>query len=288
AMNLKADFVATGHYARKAIIHKNGKTIYRLLKGIDNNKDQSSFLCQLSQEQLAKALFPIGELTKPEVRAIAQKLDLVTAQKKDSQGLCFVGKVHLPDFLQQQLLPKEGKVIEIAPDSPVFEENPFYENLPKNDKLRYLTRPFVFLPHHGKVIGKHQGAHYYTIGQRKGLNIGGKPKPMFVIGIDTKENIVYVGMGENHRGLLRRGLFVRRQDVHWVREDLQLNVGEQMRVMARIRYRQPLEYATIYQEEEGLYVVFDQLQRGIAAGQFVAWHLPDNDGEELIGSGEIA
>jgi tRNA-specific 2-thiouridylase len=286
ALSLNADFVATGHYARKAVIEKEGKTIYRLLAGVDGNKDQSYFLCQLSQQQLSKALFPVGELTKPEVRQIAQKLGLVTADKKDSQGLCFIGKVRLPEFLQQQLLPKEGNVIEILPEANVLNGQKMEFSSPA-EKIKYQSRSYHFSPKDGKVIGKHQGAHFYTIGQRKGLNIGGKPEPMFVIGTDTEQNIVYLGMGENHRGLLREGLFVQKSDIHWIREDLSLKEGQSMRVKARIRYRQRLENATLYCEEEGLYVIFDQPQRGVASGQFVAWHSFDNQGEELLGSGVI-
>ncbi|GAB4328039.1 MAG: tRNA 2-thiouridine(34) synthase MnmA [Flammeovirgaceae bacterium] len=286
AMSLNADFVATGHYARKAVIEKDGKVVYRLLAGVDGNKDQSYFLCQLSQQQLSKALFPVGELTKPEVRQIAHKLGLVTADKKDSQGLCFVGKVRLPEFLQQQLKPKEGNVVEILPDAWVLNgEKKIFSS--EKERIKYQSRSYHFSPNDGKVIGKHQGAHFYTIGQRKGLNIGGKPEPMFVIGIDTEQNVVYLGMGENHKGLLRDGLFVQKSDIHWVREDLTLAVGQSMQVKARIRYRQPLEDATLYQEEEGMYVIFKKPQKGIASGQFVAWHGWEDKGEELLGSGVI-
>jgi tRNA-specific 2-thiouridylase len=228
----------------------------------------------------------VGELTKPEVRQIAQKLGLVTADKKDSQGLCFIGKVRLPEFLQQQLLPKEGNVIEILPEANVLNGQKMEFSSP-TEKIKYQSRSYHFSPKDGKVIGKHQGAHFYTIGQRKGLNIGGKPEPMFVIGTDTEQNIVYLGMGEDHKGLLREGIFVQKSDIHWVREDLELKLGEQMKVKARIRYRQPLENATLYCEEEGLYVIFDNPQRGVASGQFVAWHSFENQGEELVGSGVI-
>lgn len=285
ALKLKADYVATGHYCRKDSIEKDGKTIYRLLAGKDNNKDQSYFLCQLSQDQLAKSLFPIGELTKPEVRKIAKEQELVTADKKDSQGLCFIGKVRLPDFLQQQLKPKTGQVIEI-PES--FEDyagavdkkivHPLKHNL-----LEQLSTPFFYKKTDGIVKGEHMGAHYFTIGQRKGLNIGGTPKPLFVIETDTKENVIYTGQGENHPGLLRHGLYVKTEDVHWVRPDLQLTPGHSRRFLARIRYRQPLEWATLYMEEDGLYVIFDEPQKAIAKGQFVAWY----EDEELMGSGVI-
>ncbi len=276
ALKLGADFVATGHYARKAETEVNGQKVYRLLSGLDPNKDQSYFLCQLKQEQLAKALFPVGELLKPEVREIARKAGISTAEKKDSQGLCFIGKVHLPDFLQQQLKPKKGRVIEINADSSLF-----IDRKPDSD-LAELTRPYALTPLSGEVVGEHNGAHYYTIGQRRGLNLGGFEKPLFVIGTDTQENIIYTGMGENHPGLYRGGLFLS-NDEHWIREDLKLKPGESRSYMARIRYRQPLEPCTLHQRAEGLYIIFDKPQRGVTPGQFAAWY----DGEELVGSGVI-
>jgi tRNA-specific 2-thiouridylase len=277
AMKLGADFVATGHYARKAEITKDGKTIYQLLSGKDNNKDQSYFLCQLTQKQLAKSLFPIGEIVKPEVRAIAKKIGLVTAEKKDSQGLCFVGKVHLPDFLQQRLVPRKGKVIEVPETIPAF----FTKG--NDSDLALSTAPYVYSPEVGNEIGEHNGAHYYTIGQRKGLNIGGYAKPLFVIGTDTEKNIIYMGMGEDHPGLYRKGLFIPSADEHWIREDLKLQVGESRDYKARIRYRQPLSPCTLYKKEEGLYIIFDKPMKSITPGQFAAWY----DEEELIGSGVI-
>jgi tRNA-specific 2-thiouridylase len=225
ALKLGADFVATGHYARKAEFNQDGKTVYRLLSGKDGNKDQSYFLCQLTQEQLSKSLFPIGELSKPEVRAIAKELGLVTAEKKDSQGLCFVGKVHLPEFLQQRLEPKRGKVIELPSSATAF------RNGYADDDLRALTAPYALSPEEGRVVGEHNGAHYYTIGQRKGLNLGGHARPLFVIGTDTEHNIIYTGMGEDHPGLYRRGLFIRTEDEHWVRDDLKLAIGESVSTM---------------------------------------------------------
>lgn len=278
ALKLGADYVATGHYARREETVVNGKKVYRLLGGKDPNKDQSYFLCQLTQEQLSKALFPIGELLKPEVREIARKAGLATAEKKDSQGLCFVGKVHLPDFLQQRLEPKKGKAIEIPADAPVF------GNGQSMDDLVCLSEPFEFNPGLGNVVGEHNGAHYYTIGQRKGLNIGGHPKPLFVIGMDTDKNVIYMGMGEDHPGLYRKGLFIPNADEHWVRTDLKLNVGESKKYAARIRYRQPLEACMLHKKEEGLYIIFDTPQKAITPGQFAAWY----DGEELIGSGVIS
>ncbi|MBM3178184.1 MAG: tRNA 2-thiouridine(34) synthase MnmA [Bacteroidetes bacterium] len=275
ALKLGADFVATGHYARKAEIELNDKKIFRLMAGKDSNKDQSYFLCQLTQEQLSKALFPIGELKKSEVRTIASKIGLATAEKKDSQGLCFIGKVHLPDFLQQQLKPKKGKVIVVDSSSPVF-------NRPDVD-LKSMTGPYRYNEGSGKFSGEHRGAHYYTIGQRKGLNMGGFPEPVFVIGTDTVENIIYMGMGESHPGLYRKGLFVPESDVHWVRPDASMKVGERRKLMARIRYRQPLEACELVRAVEGLYMVFDRPQRGITPGQFAAWY----EEEELLGSGVI-
>ncbi len=287
AMKLKADFVATGHYCRKETIVVDGKETHRLLAGADNNKDQSYFLCQLNQDQLAKALFPIGHLQKPEVREIARALGLATAEKKDSQGLCFIGKVRLPDFLQQQLAPKKGQIRELAVDAENFHD--FHEGAShafdsKREELEFLTRPYAYKPSDGKKVGEHNGAHYFTIGQRKGLAVGGTPEPLFVIEKDTRSNTIYTGQGENHPGLLRKGLFVANKNVHWVREDLALKPGESRIQMARIRYRQPLEQVELFMEEDGLYLIFDEHQRGIAPGQFVAWY----DGEELIGSGEIA
>ncbi len=276
ALKLGADFVATGHYARKAEFTSDGKTIYRLLSGKDGNKDQSYFLCQLTQKQLSKSLFPVGELTKPEVRDIARKLNLVTADKKDSQGLCFVGKVHLPDFLQQRLQPKKGKVIEVPASASVFQKR-------NGDGLAAQTSPYVYVPGDGVAIGEHNGAHYYTIGQRKGLNIGGYAKPLFVIGTNTTDNVIYMGMGEDHPGLYRKGLFIAPEQEHWIREDLRLPIGESRRYMGRIRYRQPLEACTLHRRDGGLYIIFDRPVKSITPGQFAAWY----DGEELIGSGVI-
>lgn len=277
ALKLGADFVATGHYARKTETAKDDKKTYHLLAGKDPNKDQSYFLCQLTQEQLSKALFPVGELLKPEVREIAKNASLATAEKKDSQGLCFIGKVHLPDFLQQRLEQKKGPVIEVPATSAAF-KNGFAD-----DDLAHITEAYSLSPEQGEVVGEHSGAHYYTIGQRRGLNIGGYEKPLFVIGTDTKKNVIYTGMGEDHPGLYRKGLFIPRADEHWIRRDLQLRDGESEKYMARIRYRQPLESCVLHQKSEGLYIVFDQPQRGITPGQFAAWY----DGEELIGSGVI-
>jgi tRNA-specific 2-thiouridylase len=277
ALKLGADFVATGHYCRKGEFSKAGKTTYQLLAGKDPGKDQSYFLCQLTQLQLSKALFPIGDLLKSDVRDIARKIGLVTADKKDSQGLCFVGKVHLPDFLQQQLKTKKGNVVAIPADAPAF-KNGF-----DPDDLKNSTSSYALEPSHGKVVGEHNGAHYYTIGQRKGLNIGGFPEPLFVIGTDTTDNIIYMGMGENHPGLYRKGLFIPKADEHWIRSDLKLNINQSRTYQARIRYRQPLVGCTLHKKEEGLYIIFDKAQRGVTPGQFAAWY----HDSELIGSGVI-
>lgn len=283
ALSLGADYVATGHYCRKAETVVNGQSVYQLLAGKDGNKDQSYFLCQLSQEQLSKALFPIGELTKPEVREIAMQLDLVTAEKKDSQGLCFIGKVRLPEFLQQQLQPKEGLIYEIAADSEIYrKENPIFHSL--EVQLAYEANGIKYNPEDGKVVGKHQGAHYFTIGQRKGLNVGGTKEALFIIATDVKTNAIYTGQGQNHQGLFRRVLRVQPSEIHWIREDLALKNGETMQVMARIRYRQALQKATLYQFESGLYVAFEEPQSAITEGQFVAWNI----GDELVGSGVIS
>ena len=277
ALKLGADFVATGHYCRRGVTETNGHTTYQLLAGKDPNKDQSYFLCQLTQEQLSRSLFPIGELLKPDVRAMAKEAGLVTADKKDSQGLCFVGKVHLPEFLQQRLGPKKGKVVNIPAEATSF------RNGYAHDDLVALTTPYAMAPEAGNVVGDHNGAHYYTIGQRKGLNIGGFPEPLFVIGTDTDKNIIYTGMGEDHPGLYRQGLFVPNADEHWIRPDLQLAIGESRDYRARIRYRQPLVNCTLHKRPEGLYVIFENPTKSITPGQFVAWY----EDEELIGSGVI-
>ncbi|MCM5661385.1 tRNA 2-thiouridine(34) synthase MnmA [Galbibacter mesophilus] len=283
ALDLGADYVATGHYCRKDTIEIKGKPIHRLLAGADNNKDQSYFLCQLSQEQLSKTLFPIGELTKPEVRKIAAENNLITAEKKDSQGLCFIGKVRLPDFLQQKLKPKEGQIIEI-PASKVLEKRGRNGFQNKDDELAFNAEKTTYSISDGKVVGKHQGAHYFTKGQRKGLAVGGTPEPLFVIETDVEENVIYTGQGKDHPGLFRKALFVTDDELHWVREDLALQVDNSMEVMARIRYRQPLQRATLYKVEGGLYVDFENEQSAITEGQFVAFY----QNEELIGSGVIS
>lgn len=283
AISLGADYVATGHYCRKSSIENEGKEIFQLLAGKDDNKDQSYFLCQLSQEQLAKALFPIGELTKPEVREIASQMNLITADKKDSQGLCFIGKVRLPEFLQQKLQPKEGIILEVDANDKVFDKNTS-EFINLEDAFASQSKKIDFSKAEAKVVGKHQGAHYFTNGQRKGLNVGGTKEPLFIIQTDVEKNIIYTGQGSNHPGLYKNTLFVKASEVHWIREDLRLQSNETREVMARIRYRQPLEKATLHQFETGMYVVFDNPQSAITEGQFVAWY----EGEELLGSGVIS
>jgi tRNA-specific 2-thiouridylase len=280
ALKFNADFVATGHYCRKSDIEVEGKTIHQLLAGKDPNKDQSYFLCQLNQQQLSKAMFPVGELLKPEVRKIAKEQNLPTAERKDSQGICFVGKVDLPTFLQQQLNPKTGNIIEIPSDFMVKKKQLEISE----ENYRKLCFPFPYKPWNGKVIGEHQGAHFYTIGQRKGLNIGGHKEPLFVLGTDVQRNIIYVGEGQNHPGLYRKGLFIAASEMHWIRTDLEMLPGDKREFDIRIRYRQPLEKGTIHRKDDGTWFIFDDEQRGITSGQFAAWYL----GDELIGSGVIA
>jgi tRNA-specific 2-thiouridylase len=284
AIKLGGDFVATGHYCRKEKTSDGNNVVYRLLSGIDQNKDQSYFLCQVSQSQLATALFPIGDLTKPEVREIADKLGLATAYRKDSQGICFVGKVHLPTFLQQKLKAKKGNIVEIN-DRNLFKDHA--DGLPDKELherlLIELTERFNYEPSSGQIIGTHNGAHFFTIGQRKGMNVGGHKEALFVIGIDVEKNIVYVGEGQAHPGLNRKGLFIRKEEAHWIRTDLTMKNGECRDYQVRIRYRQPLQLARLYNREQGIYIIFDKQQRGVAPGQFAAWY----DGDELIGSGVI-
>jgi tRNA-specific 2-thiouridylase len=284
ARKLGGDFVATGHYCRKESISINNTLVYRLLAGIDPDKDQSYFLCQLNQEQLTTALFPIGDLTKPAVRVIAGKLGLATAQRKDSQGICFVGKVHLPTFLQQKLTAKKGNIIEIT-DIKLYKI--LGEGLPDKEApeklLSGLSQPNQYGLTSGNIIGTHNGAHFFTIGQRKGMNVGGHKEALFVIGTDVEKNVVYVGEGQAHPGLNRKGLFIRENEIHWIRTDLRMKAGECRDYMVRIRYRQPLQAARLYCRKKGMYIIFDKLQRGIAPGQFAAWYQDD----EVIGSGVI-
>jgi tRNA-specific 2-thiouridylase len=278
-----ADYFATGHYCQKDEITKNSKIYYRLLAGDDPNKDQSYFLCQLSQKQLERALFPIGHLQKPEVRKIATKLDMASAEKKDSQGICFVGKVHLPTFLQQKLAPKKGDIIEISANQ-VKDEVAISKNLTDDDQiLEVLCSTRNYKSVDGIKKGTHNGAHFFTIGQRKGLDVGGTPEPLFIIATDIKENLVYVGQGKKHPGLYRKGLFVKKSEIHWVRPDLELLPGESDTYQVRIRYRQELQDAEVIMRSSGLYIVFKNPQRGVTSGQFAAWYKEN----ELIGSGVI-
>ena len=282
ALDLGADYIATGHYCQVNKINKDNKEIYRLIAGADEKKDQSYFLCQLNQKQLSKAIFPIGHLTKSDVRDIAKKNDLITADKKDSQGLCFVGKVKLPDFLKQRLTPKKGKVIKIDSES-VKQEIDLNEVKSKEKELELLSSPFSFSSDDGEEIGEHHGAYYYTVGQRKGLNIGGFSEPLFVLETDVSKNLIYVGMGESHPALYKKALFVKSNEIHWIREDLKINENETMNVEFRIRYRQPLQSGTIYRFKKGLYILFDKPISSVTSGQFVSWYIDD----ELIGSGTI-
>ncbi len=278
ALDLDADFVATGHYCRKTVIKVNEEIIYELKMGKDQNKDQSYFLCQVNQHQLKHSLFPIGALEKKEVRRIAKEQGLVTAEKKDSQGLCFIGKVKLPDFLQQQLLPKEGNIFEILSSDNIFKRTWNSNNFKK------LSKPYSLEEGNSIYKGKHNGAHFFTIGQRKGLKVGGTLKPLFVIGTNTKTNVVFVGQGENHPGLYRKVLFVKNKDIFYVNPTKVLMEGNSKDYKARIRYRQTLQSCKLYRKKEGMYIVFNTLQRAISPGQFVAWY----EGDELVGSGVIS
>jgi tRNA-uridine 2-sulfurtransferase len=283
ALDLGADFVATGHYCIREEEIIDNKPIYKLLAGKDINKDQSYFLCQLSQNQLSKALFPIGELTKPAVREIAKKADLITAEKKDSQGLCFIGKVRLPEFLQQKLQSKEGEIVQVPNSADLYQrEQPNFNS--KEEELAFFATKYQYNKQDGKVVGKHLGAHYFTKGQRKGLAVGGTKEPLFVIETDVLENIIYAGEGKNHKGLYRSVLFVSNEEEHWIREDFKLKNYESLDVDARIRYRQPLEKAILHKVENGIFVEFQNPQSAIQEGQFVAWY----QNEELLGSGVIS
>jgi len=275
ALKLGAEKVATGHYARVESLESPEGNRFRLMGGWDKNKDQSYFLCQLNQKQLSYALFPLGEMDKPEVRDIARKQGLANAERKDSQGICFVGKVDLPVFLQQKLSAKTGRIIEVP-------KNGFV--MPTGNSVEELAGPLNLNPAMGEVIGEHQGAHFYTIGQRKGLNIGGKPEPLFIIGTDVINNIIYVAQGQNHPLLFKKALLVKQKEVHWIRPDLMLQPGEEKECLARIRYRQQLQKAKVISGTKGIYLLFDEPQRAVVPGQFAVWHY----GDELIGSGPIS
>jgi len=281
ALDLGADFIATGHYCRVEKIKDNDKNIFRLLEGLDQNKDQSYFLCQLSQNQLCKTLFPIGELTKKEVRLIAKQQGLVTAEKKDSQGLCFIGKVKLPDFLQQKLKPKNGKIVKVSSD------NKMYVNVDttnhSKDNLLSISSSYNYNLNDGEYIGNHTGAHFFTVGQRKGLAVGGTKEPLFVLKTDIIENIIYVGEGKSHPGLFRKVLFIKSDDLHLLRKDKFLNKENIFKLKARIRYRQPLQEASLLILEDGAFLIFDKKQSAVTKGQFAVWY----KNKELLGSGVI-
>lgn len=278
ALGLGAEFVATGHYCQKKESVENGETVYHLIAGADQKKDQSYFLCQINQDQLSKALFPIGHLQKSEVRQIAHEQDLITAGKKDSQGLCFVGKISLPEFLQQKLSAKKGKVL-VYSNEEVKEQY----NERKEGSLSKSANPYSFEELEGKEIGEHNGAHFYTIGQRKGLGIGGTKEPLFVIGTNTEKNEVYVGEGEKHLGLYRPSLKMNLDEINWLNPNFKLLNGDTLQVECRIRYRQPLVKAELIAQDNYLYLKFEEWQRGITPGQFAAWY----KGGELLGSGVI-
>lgn len=277
ALKLGAEYVATGHYCRKAERVIDGHTTYSLLAGTDPNKDQSYFLCQLSQEQLRYALFPVGDMLKPEVRRIAEQQHLATAKRKDSQGICFVGKVDLPVFLQQKLAAKKGNIHEILPSWKK------YELYNEQTDLERLAEPFRYTVRDGKKIGEHNGAHFYTIGQRKGLGIGGRKGSLFIIGTDVETNTIYVGEGDSHPGLYRKALRIELDEMHWIEPEDAMRSGESRRLDVRIRYRQPLQGAVLTVRDDAAYILFDEPQRGITAGQFAAWY----DGDRLVGSGVI-
>jgi len=279
ALQIGADYVATGHYCRK---RTNDDGTFSLLSGLDKNKDQSYFLCQISQEQLSKALFPIGDLEKSEVRRIAAEQGLLTAEKKDSQGLCFVGKISLPEFLQQQLKSKSGDVIEIPDNLPQLTE---YHDLERSvENIEKLVIPIHFTAEQGKKVAIHQGAHYYTIGQRKGLQIGGRPLPSFAVQIDVVNNIVFSCQGDDHPALNRWALKLDTLSISWIRKTEWTDLDAfEIPIDARIRYRQPLQKAIFIKRNGNFYFLFEKLQRGITPGQFAAWYI----GQELVGSGEI-
>lgn len=279
AMELGADYVATGHYCRK---RENEDGSFDLISGKDPNKDQSYFLCQISQEQLSKALFPIGELLKSEVRKIAEEAGIHTADKKDSQGLCFVGKISLPEFLQQQLKVKPGNIIEVPENLEMFEN---YHNLERSeDNIEMLAEPFLFSPEMGVKVADHQGAHFYTIGQRKGLHIGGRPFPSFVLATDVESNTIYTGLKDEHPGLNRFALKVDKKDWHFISAKYTVDDLNKTRIRCRIRYRQPLQNCTVFVKEDAMFFLFEKAQRGITPGQFIALY---DDSDALIGSGVI-
>ena len=279
AIGLDADYIATGHYARIKCKVENNKKVYSLHQGHDNEKDQSYFLCQLSQFQLSRSLFPLGELSKKQVREIANKEKLITAQKKDSQGLCFIGKVKLPDFLQQQLKPKKGRIIKISSSNKLFQQKKI-----SSDELHDNSKPFDYNIKDGQEIGFHNGAHFYTIGQRKGLAVGGTKDPLYVLKTDITQNIIYVGEGKNHPGLKRNVLFIKDENIHLTKGGKIFRTTKFQNLKARIRYRQPLQDVKLIYKDKGVYLLFEDKQSAIAQGQFAVWYEKD----ELIGSGVIS
>ena len=283
ALGLGADYVATGHYCRKETTNDGSVLTHHLLSGLDPHKDQSYFLCQLNQEQLARSLFPIGGLMKSEVREIARAQGLITAEKKDSQGLCFIGKVRLPEFLQQQLKPNPGRIVEISSAHPCYSA-PFTGEINSVEDAEKAAIPWSYTPEMGIDKGAHNGAHYFTVGQRKGLDVGGTPLALYVVDTDVVQNVIYVGQGNEHPGLWRRALKINHEEMHWVRPDLALSPGQSMEVTARIRYRQPLQSGIIWRGEVDYFLSFSKPQSAITQGQFAALYL----GQELIASGVIA
>lgn len=283
AKSLGADYIATGHYVIKDSLIQNGNIIYRLISGIDKNKDQSYFLCQLSQYQLSMTLFPLGTFTKEKVRKIAYELGLITANKKDSQGLCFVGKICIKEFLSDKIPLKNGKIIEILDNSPLYKKKIIFTKN-KIEYLFLLAKSINYREKDGKIIGIHDGAFFLTKGQRKGIKIGGYKEPIFVIEKDIIKNIIYVGMGKNHPGLYKKALFIKEQELHWIRNDLSLSNGNTMNVYCRIRYKQILQKALLYKVYNGLYIEFENYQNSITEGQFAVWYIKN----EMIGSGIIS
>lgn len=285
AILLDADFIATGHYVRKISFFKNGQKIYRLLFGKDQEKDQSYFLCRLNQYQLSKALFPLGKITKKNVRRIASEIGLFTAKKKDSQGICFIGKIRLFDFLKFRLKPKIGDIVEISSNSPIYHPPPtFLNSNSREEELIFFSKKRIYKKTDGKIIGTHPGAYYFTKGQRKGLKVGGYKKALFVIEIDIKENILYVGMGKNHPGFYKKALFVKKKDMNWIRKIEYSSNEIEIPVFCRIRYKQSFQKAGFYHTADGIYTEFEDFQTSISEGQFATWYI----GEELLGSGVIS
>ncbi|MNO52843.1 tRNA-specific 2-thiouridylase MnmA [compost metagenome] len=246
ALSLGADYVATGHYAR--VVEEGGE--FKLLRGVDSNKDQTYFLNALNQEQLSKAMFPIGHLPKPEVRKIAAEAGLYTAKKKDSTGVCFIGERNFREFLSHYLPAKSGEMVDIAT---------------------------------GEVKGRHDGLMYYTLGQRQGLGIGGSGtgEPWFVAEKDLEKNILYVVQGDKHHSLYSTALTA--SSVNWIAGNDKLPEGS-FKCTAKFRYRQPDQGVTLTPQADGTIIVeFDKPQKAITPGQAVVFY----NGEECLGGGTI-